>query len=265
MSNASAPQGTVAHAASVLAASNIEVGNHLTKWGLNLDTIWTTVIAGSIVCVLGVLVARRATSGVPGKSQLIWETIVTQTERQVEQSIGVRVAPFVVPLAMALFLFILVSNWLEIIPGHGALEAPTADVNVPFALAILVIVWVHVWGAKRSGIRHYFAHFFKPLPLSPINIIEELVKPVTLALRLFGNMFAGALMLTLIGIFPFYILWAPNVVWKLFDMGIGAIQAFIFFLLTILYFSFASLSPPGEAARASAGAAPGSGEEAEAR
>ena len=72
-----------------------------------------------------------------------------------------------------------------------------------------------------------------------MNVLEELIKPITLALRLFGNIFAGGIMLALITLMPVYILWAPNLLWKGFDMAIGVIQAFIFALLTVLYFAMA--------------------------
>ena len=97
-----------------------------------------------------------------------------------------------------------------------------------------------VYGIRQQGVRGYFGHFFaNGWLLAPLNIIEELIKPVTLALRLFGNIFAGGIMLALIGLLPIYVLWAPNLIWKLFDMAIGGIQAFIFALLTVLYFSMA--------------------------
>jgi len=227
------------------AAREIDIANHLTRWGLNLDTIWSTLVAGLIVVLGGLLVARRATSGVPSGAQLLWETIVKGIEDQVESAIGIRTAPFVVPLAVGLFSFILVANWLEIIPSHGALPAPTGDVNLTAAMAVLVIVWVHVWGSRHSGQRNYWGHIFnpkdRPILLRPFNVVEELVRPVSLALRLFGNLFAGGIMIELIGLLPPYVGWAPNVAWKLFDMFIGVIQAAIFALLTILYFSFANI------------------------
>ncbi|MBO0884218.1 MAG: F0F1 ATP synthase subunit A [Mycobacterium sp.] len=213
-------------------AADVEVGNHFMRWGLNLDTIWSTLIAGAIVLIFGLLIARRATAGVPTGPQLAWETLVSTIEDQVEGGLGMKTAPFVVPLAIALFAFILIANWLEIIPAHGALPSPTGDINLPLALATVVIIWVHVWGSRRRGAWNYWKHFF-----SPLTLIEELPKPVTLTLRLFGNLFAGALMIELIGLFPAYVSWAPNVIWKLFDMFIGAMQAFIFALLTIQYFS----------------------------
>jgi F-type H+-transporting ATPase subunit a len=151
---------------------------------------------------------------------------------------------------MTLFLFILIANWLSVIPspGHPEYFPPAAsDLNLTLALALVVIVTMHVAGIRRRGVRGYYHHLFKPhWAMFPINLIEELAKPVTLALRLFGNIFAGTIMIALIGLFPVYILWAPNVIWKLFDMGIGAIQAFIFALLTVLYFG--SIAPDPESA-----------------
>ena len=151
---------------------------------------------------------------------------------------------------MGLFLFILIANWLALIPSPGDPEyliPPASDVNLTYALALFVIVLMHVSGVRKKGLRGYYGHLFrKPRLLIPINIIEELAKPLTLALRLFGNIFSGVIMVSLIALFPAYILWAPNVLWKLFDAFIGLIQAFIFALLTIIY--FVSLSPEEEGA-----------------
>jgi F-type H+-transporting ATPase subunit a len=235
----------------VRAESSIEIGNHVERhiggWTFNVDTIWSTVFAGAVVIGLGFWARAKLTAKnedhVPTKIQLLWETIVKQVNDQVEDSLG-RVNPFVVPLAVALFFFILIANWLELVPSEPnhvhLLPAPTADTNLTYALALLVIVGVWVYGIREKGVKGYFKHFLEPFPiLLPLNIIEELIKPVTLALRLFGNIFAGGIMLALIGLIPIYAFWAPNIVWKLFDMFIGAIQAFIFALLTVLYFGMA--------------------------
>lgn len=163
---------------------------------------------------------------------------------------GVRTAPFVVPMAMALFLFILIANWIAVIPtGHHPEYAPppASDVNLTYALALTVIVTMHVAGIRKRGVKGYYGHLFrKPYALIPLNILEELIKPVTLALRLFGNIFAGTIMVALIAAMPAFILWLPEVLWKLFDMFIGLIQAFIFGLLTVLYLS--SIKPAEEGA-----------------
>jgi F-type H+-transporting ATPase subunit a len=215
----------------------------------NMDTIWATLVAGSIVIILGFwarsALTKDAEDHVPSKIQLIWEGIVGEVNRQVLDNLG-RVHPFVVPLAVALFFFILIANWLELIPsalneetGH-LLPAPTADTNLTYALAAVTIVSVWIYGIRQKGPKGYFKHFLEPYPaLLPLNILEELTKPITLALRLFGNIFAGGIMLALIGLIPAFAMWAPNLIWKLFDMFIGGIQAFIFALLTVLYFGMA--------------------------
>jgi F-type H+-transporting ATPase subunit a len=237
-----------------LASSEIEIGHHveahLFGFTVHADTIWTTVIAGAIVIGLGFWVRAKVTSKVPGKVQIVWELLISTVTRQVEQSLG-RVNPFVVPLAVSLFAFILIANWLHAIPSGDdphLLPAPTADVNLTYALGLLVIVGVHVFSIQKKGFKGYVKHYFEPYPaLFPINVIEEIVKPFTLALRLFGNIFSGGIMVSLIGLFPLYILWGPNAVWKLFDLFIGVIQAFIFALLTILYFGMAGESHDDEA------------------
>ncbi len=233
--------------------SPIEIGHHVeyewNGWTFNLDTIWATIFAGSIVVILGFIARAQLTKDtddhVPTKLQLVWETLVNWVTSQVEDNLG-RVNRTVVSMAVALFFFILIANWFEIIPsawnedtGH-LLPAPTADTNLTYAMALLVIVGVWSYGIREKGVKGYFKHFVEPFPvLLPLNIIEELVKPVTLALRLFGNIFAGGIMLALIGLLPIYAFWAPNILWKLFDMFIGGVQAFIFALLTILYFGMA--------------------------
>lgn len=234
------------------AVPEIEIGTHITRTigGIvfNVDTIWATVLAGLVVIGFGLAMRRRVTAGVPSGPQLFFETVTQAVERQVESTMGLRTAPFVVPLAVTLFCFILAANWLALIPsGHPEnLPPPTADVNLAYALALLVIVTVHVTGIRKKGFRGYYAHLAQPYWwLFPINLIEEIAKPITLSLRLFGNIFSGVIMVSLIALFPSYILWGPNVAWKLFDLFIGLIQAFIFALLTILYFGSAAPAEGG--------------------
>jgi F-type H+-transporting ATPase subunit a len=235
-------------------AINVKVGVHH-EWHiggitLHADTITATLIAGGIILILGLLLRRSYNSRQPGRLALFFETVTAQVEDQVDSTMGIRSAPFVVPLAMTLFLFILIANWLAVIPSPGEPEyllPPAADVNLTYALALFVIVTMHVVGIRKKGVRGYYHHLFQPYKaLFPINLIEELAKPLTLALRLFGNIFSGVIMVSLIALFPPAILWAPNVIWKLFDMFIGLIQAFIFGLLTIIYFS--SVRPAEEGA-----------------
>ncbi len=237
----------------VLASVNIEVGVHRTVtvfgFALNIDTIWTTAIAGLIVIGLGLALRRSVTRALPTKIQVFWETIVEAIEAQVEENIG-KPSRFVVPLAVTVFVFILVANWLELLPSDGYLRSPSADVNFTYALALLVIIWAHGNGVRHVGFSHYVRHVFfppgRPAWLAPFNLIEEIVRPFTLALRLFGNILAGGIMLSVIALLPFCI--APalgEAAWDLFDMFIGLIQAGIFALLTILYFGFALESGEG--------------------
>jgi F-type H+-transporting ATPase subunit a len=104
---------------------------------------------------------------------------------------------------------------------------------------LFVFLCYHAAGIWRRGI---VGHPIKVLKghvafLAPINLVEEIAKPISLSLRLFGNIFAGGIMVSLIALFPWYIQWLPNAIWKTFDLFVGLIQAFIFALLTILYFS----------------------------
>ena len=233
---------------------HITPGEHPTReWfgmTVNIDTVASTVVAGAIVLLLGFLVRRALTrptaDHVPTKLQIIWESVVGEVNKQVEDNLG-KVHPFVAPLAIALFFFILIANWLELVPTElneraHLLPAPTADTNLTYAMAIFAVVSVWVYGIRTKGFKGYFSHFVQPYPvLLPLNVLEELVKPVTLALRLFGNIFAGGIMLALIAAIPWYAgMPIANVLWKLFDMAIGGLQAFIFALLTVLYFAMAS-------------------------
>jgi F-type H+-transporting ATPase subunit a len=228
----------------VLASGNITIGDHhgvVHVFGLTifLDVVWTTLIAAAIVFGLGLLMRRKVTSGVPGKLQLFWETLVEQVSDLASSAIGPEGLPFV-GLGVTIFFFILVCNWLAFIPSGepGFLAPPTGDVNLPLALALIVIFLVHYNSVKKLGGRGYFRHYKGAYrALTPINVIEEITKPITLTFRLFGNIFSGALMITVIvTLIPPYLSWIGLAIWKPFDeLFIGAIQAYIFGLLTIIY------------------------------
>jgi F-type H+-transporting ATPase subunit a len=228
----------------VLASGNITIGDHHSVWhvaGLTIygDVVWTTLIAAAIVLGLGLRVASKAVPGVPGKMQLIWEVLVEQVSDLASSAIGPEGLPFV-GLGLTIGLFVLVCNWLAFIPSGdpGFLAPPTGDVNLPLALALIVFFTVHYNSVKARGWKGYFKHYAQPYSaLTPINIIEEITKPITLTFRLFGNIFSGVLMVTVIvTLIPPYLSWIGLVIWKPFDeLFIGAIQAFIFALLTIMY------------------------------
>ena len=235
-----------------LAEAAIHVGVHetVTIGGMtfNTDTILSSAIAAVIVIAMAFYVKAKVTSSKPNTVQLYFEVVTVQMRGQIESAIGMKIAGFVLPLAVTLFTYILVANWLSILPVqyassngevHELLKPAASDVNFVYAMALFVFVWYHGAGMRRRGV---FGHLGKLVKghvpaLAAINIIEEIAKPVSLSLRLFGNIFAGGIMVALIALFPAYILWAPNALWKSFDLFVGLIQAFIFALLTILYFS----------------------------
>lgn len=237
-----------------LAEAAIEVGEHRTAvWPVlgtvNIDTILSSAIAAVIVIALAFFLRIKVTStGVPGGVQLFFEAVTVGMRNQIESAIGMRIAPFVLPLAVTIFVFILVSNWLSVLPlqytdadGHTTelLSSAAADINYVLALALFVFGCYHLAGFWRRG---FIGHPFRVLKghvafMAPFNVVEEVAKPVSLSLRLFGNIFAGGILVALIALFPPYVMWAPNAIWKAFDMFVGLIQAFIFALLTILYFA----------------------------
>ena len=238
----------------VLAAEGgVSVGEHV-EWHvlgltLNADTVISTLIAAAIVGGFGLYLAAKATAGVPSGLQLVFETVTDRVEREVESNVGIRTAPFVVPLAISLFFFILIANWLAVLPHawEEYVRPPTADVNLTFALALFVMIVVWVTGIRIKG-THYFKHLVEPYPLMlPLNLLEELVRPITLSLRLFGNILAGTVMVGVIALLPALVMWAPTAAWKLFDLFIGVLQALIFALLTIIYFGLAAGSDGEEA------------------
>jgi len=242
---------TLLLAAAHLPAADIKVGDHPTfKAGFtfNIDTMYTTGIAAIVTLGLLAMVARNASVEKPSKLQLVFETVVSQVKERVEGTVGHDVPPILAPLGVTLFVFILMCNWLAWIPsGHDPerLGPPTADTNLVYAMAITVMVLYIVAGVKAKGGR-YVGEWFtaKPAIRRPILILEQIINPLSLSLRLFGNIFAGGIMLAVIALLPVYLFplyGAFNIVWKLFDSGfIAPIQAFIFSYLTILYFGFAT-------------------------
>jgi F-type H+-transporting ATPase subunit a len=251
-----------AHLLGPVVQADIKIGDHVQRSFLgmtfNMDTIWTLGVAAGIVLIMGFWARRQLTrdpgNNVPTKLQLVWEAVIDQVETQVSDNLG-KVNRYVVELGVTLFFFILIANWLEMIPSEPnhklhLLPAPTSDTNVTYAMAVMVMIGVWSFGIRQKGLRGYLKHFVQPhWAMLPLNIIEEITKPISLALRLFGNIFAGGILLALIasmtawtvGVIPvggvLSVVFAVG--WKIFDMAIGAIQAFIFALLTVLYFGMA--------------------------
>ena len=234
------------------AAKSISVGVHPTVsvFGqtINTDIVTSTLLAMAIFLFLAFRMRGKITAGVPSKLQLFWEVLTEQVTDLAVSAMGPRGKKFV-PIGVTLFLFILICNWIGFIPSAmhpGAsgeiLPAPTGDVNLPLAMALLVIVWVHIESFKARGVRGYFKHYAQPYTaLAPINVVEEITKPITMTFRLFGNLFSGGLMIAVMTtLLPIYIVPFGEIIWKPFDLGIGVIQAYIFMLLAVLYFGMAT-------------------------
>ena len=224
----------------------------------NYDSVVSSVIAVIATIAIAFWIKSRLREGEPSRVQAIFEWGYDQLRALIRENVS-QDALFVIPLAMTLFLYILIANWIEIFPLalfpilHGA----NADLNQTLAMAVIVIGVVQWYSVKVLGWKGFLLRFTKPfeLPLAarivftPFNILEEVVKPVTLSLRLFGNIFAGAVMIALIaglGTLALPLVGTVGgtvigaillVVWKAFDViFIGFVQAFIFMLLTVIYF-----------------------------
>jgi F-type H+-transporting ATPase subunit a len=226
---------------------------------LNKDTLLSSFIAVVITIAVGLWVARTLRSGRPGKLQMVFELFLNYVRSMVRTTVA-EDAGFVVPLAATIAFYILIANWLDFFPLHAPIEPANADLNQTAAMALVVIFVVQWYSVHVLGWRRYFKRFTKPFEMNkavravfvPLNVIEELVKPVTLSLRLFGNIFAGVVMVFLLGqlygagaaaiAHVFYGVFglALLILWKVFDVFfVGSIQAFIFMLLTIIYFDHA--------------------------
>ncbi len=228
---------------------------------LNYDSVISSLIAVIATIAIGFWVRSKLQEGKPSKVQAIFEWGYDQLRGLIKANVSDD-ALFIIPLALTLFLYILIANWIEIFPLaifpilHGA----NADLNQTLAMGLIVIIVVQWYSIRVLGLSGYLKRFTKPfeLPLParivfiPLNILEEAVKPLTLALRLFGNIFAGAVMIGLIASFASLQLPVVGtvggtvlgsillIIWKAFDViFIGFIQAFIFMLLTVIYFGAA--------------------------
>ncbi len=226
----------------------------------NYDSLISSALAVLVTLVVAFWIRSQLRPGEPGKVQAIYEWGYDLLRGLIKDNVS-EDAVFIIPIAMTLFLYILVGNWLEILPlgFFPILHGANADLNQTLALGLIVISVVHWYSVRVLGWRGYLRRFTKPfeLPLParivfiPLNILEEAVKPVTLSLRLFGNIFAGGVMIVLIASAGWHLEFLGPVphtiistivlgVWKAFDViFIGFIQAFIFMLLTVIYFGAA--------------------------
>ncbi len=198
----------------------------------NTETILMTWLVMAIVVIISCLAVRNL-KVIPTGCQNFIEIIVVWLHGQIDSMMGKRgrmLAPFIVTL----FLFLLTSNLIGLIP---TLASPTNDLNTTLGLALLVVVMVHCLGLYfKKG--HYIAHFFQPFaPFVVINMIEEIAKPITLAFRLFGNILAGEILIIVLLRLtenPFWMT-IPSVAWLGFSIFISCVHAVIFTMLSMAY------------------------------
>jgi F-type H+-transporting ATPase subunit a len=234
-------------------------------WTVHLDTVITSWVLGGVVFGLLYAISRTATAGVPGKAQAFFELLYEFVDNQIKDIFhGDRT--FVVNLGLTVFVWILVMNAMKFLPvdwlaaAMGALgihywkPVSTADVNTTLALSLSVIALVIFFSFKAKGFGGYMHELFcTPFGSNPLlwpanflfQLIELISKPLSLALRLFGNMYAGEIIFLLIallsvagamGIGAGALLHAG---WAIFHILVVPLQAFIFMMLTAVYISLA--------------------------
>lgn len=243
--------------------ANLSLGNG-GFWTLHLDTLFFSILLGSAFLGVFYFTATRAVAGNPGKLQNIVEMMMEFAEQQVKDSFRGHNA-LIAPLALTIFVWVLLMNLMDLLPvdllpllgqmvGVEHLRVvPTADLNLTFALSISVFCMIMYYSIKIKGFRGFTKEVFTvpfraqgligKLLVAPANlllrIVEEIAKPVSLALRLFGNLYAGELIFILIALLPWWAQWLLGGPWAIFHILVVVLQAFIFMVLTIVYLSLA--------------------------
>ncbi len=253
------------------ASSGSYIEHHLEHFQLNLSTMtigdngfWTlnldTFIVGLMTALMigGVLryVAKHMQEDVPSRLQSFVEVAVDFVARNVGETYRGK-SLLIAPLALTLLLWIFFMNAMDLLPvdlipmftGMFGVDkfkiVPTADPNMTFAMSLsvffLILFYnftVKGWHLGKEVLTQPFGPYLFPLNIL-FRLIEELVRPFSLALRLFGNMFAGELIFVIIAMLPWWAQWLPGGIWAIFHILIISIQAFIFMMLTIAYLSMA--------------------------
>lgn len=252
--SASTPQEYIGHH-----LKHLQVGSGF--WSINVDSMFFSIALGILFLVIFRKVAKNATSGVPGKLQTFVEMIIGFVDGNVRDMFHGK-SKLIAPLALTIFVWVFLMNAMDLLPidllpligehwmGLPYLRAvPTADVNITLSMALGVFILVLFYSIKMKGVGGFVKELtmqpFNHPVFIPINLILEgvslLSKPVSLGLRLFGNMYAGELIFILIaGLLPWWSQWLLNVPWAIFHILIITLQAFIFMVLTVVYLSMAS-------------------------
>ncbi len=240
------------------------ISHHLTNlhagegfWSFHLDTMSVSLVLGFILFGAMWLAARKATSGVPGGLQNFVEMVVEMVDTQVKDTFHGQ-SKLIAPLALTIFVWIFGMNAMDVLPvdllplvlhwfgvDHFKI-VPSTDLNATFAMSLSVFFLIYFYSLKVKGLGG-FTHEILCAPFGkwmfPVNIlfriVEDIAKPISLALRLFGNMYAGEMVFILIGLLPWYLQWTLGAPWAIFHLLIITLQAFVFMMLTVVYLSMA--------------------------
>lgn len=231
----------------------------------HLDTFWVALVLGFVFLAVFGYVARKATPGVPGKLQNFVELIVEMVDSQIKDAFHAK-SKVIGPLALTIFCWVFLMNSMDFLPvdllpwianhvfGINYLRVvPTADANQTFGMSLTVVVFIIGFSIKAKGLFGWIKELFTApfhaegmvmtIILAPVNFVFQLIelaaKPISLALRLFGNMYAGELIFILIALLPFWIQWVLGAPWAIFHILVVTLQAFVFMMLTIVYLSLA--------------------------
>ena len=253
---ADGPSHILEHAEWTLAHSAQEAAD-MGFMAIHVDTMGWSIALGILFCWSFARAAKSATSGVPSGFQNFVEMIVGFIDDNVK-SVFHHNNPWIAPLGLTVFVWIFLQNLMDLVPVdwipyvaqwfgvHYMRVVPTTDVNATAGMAIGVFILILYYSIKQKGVGGFAAELaFQPLPkwAMPFNLFLELVgliaKPISLALRLFGNMYAGEMVFIIIGLLPFYLQWTLSVPWAIFHILIITLQAFIFSILTVVYLAMA--------------------------
>lgn len=217
----------------------------------NVANCLSTLIAAVIVFLAFFFMSRKIKMR-PGKAQNMLEWLVDFTNNIVKSSFPQKseAQPFML-YAFVMFAFIFISNQLGlmfeiIVGGKTYVKSPTSDPIVTMSLGIITLVLSHYFGVKKHGFGGYLKTYLQPIAfLSPINLLEEFTNFLTLSLRLYGNIFAGEVLLSLItkrlapsyGVWTYIASFPLSMIWQGFSVFIGAIQAYVFVVLSTVYIS----------------------------
>jgi F-type H+-transporting ATPase subunit a len=233
--------------------TNLTVGEGFFKF--HVDTLFFSLMLGAFFCFLFYRGARAATSGIPGNLQNFVEVIVEFVDKQVKDSFHAK-DKMLAPLALTIFVWVFLMNFMDLLPVdllplvaswfgvHNLRVVPTTDLNLTFGMSISVLFIVVFYSIRAKGVLGFFGEFlsvpfgYKFFPVNfVLKVVEEAARPISLALRLFGNLYAGELIFILIALLPWWIQWPLGGAWAIFHILIITLQAFIFMMLTIVYIS----------------------------